>query len=390
MNIWEKVLISNFKSLPYGKLYLILPDKSKFKFDGFKKGPIADLHIKKMNSAKKILTEGSIGFAEEFINGSLTTKNLAKLMDYLAFNNHYIEKKINYSLVFKLFNFLRHLFNKNTKSGAKKNIKSHYDLGNDFYKVWLDSSMTYSSAIFKSETLDLFTAQKNKYNKIINLSEIKNGDNVLEIGCGWGGFIEHTLQKQNCFITATTISDQQYNFVREKIKKLNIESNINLIKKDYREINGLYDKIVSIEMLEGVGYKYWDVYFSKLRRLIKNDGIISLQTITIKDEVFNYYKSNPDFIQKYIFPGGMLPSIAILEKIIIKNSLKIISIDSYYLDYVKTLKMWRDNFENSLPRIKELGFDNKFLRLWSYYLTYCESGFKSKNIDLNQIKIVPI
>ena len=389
MDFWNSILISSLKTLPYGKLTLTLPDGKSYNFIGYKKGPFAELKIKNNNSIKRIMKNGSIGFAEEFVENNIGTNNLSNLIYYFALNNDFIEKKFIYSFAFKFFNFFSHFLKNNSKVGAKNNIKKHYDIGNSFYKKWLDPSMTYSSAIFDNNKIDLLTAQKNKYNKILNLAEIKNEDSVLEIGCGWGGLLEFTSKNYDCNVTGTTISDAQFEFVKKKLSKLKTNK-VNVINKDYRDLKGKFDKIISIEMFEAVGEKYWDTYFKKIRYLIKNNGIISMQLITIKDEAFLNYKKNPDFIQKYIFPGGMLPSLKVLEKIISKNSLTIQSVNSYAEDYCKTLKMWRKNFHNSFNKLQKIGFDDHFFRLWDFYFSYCESGFKSKHIDLKQIKIIPV
>ena len=387
MNFWTSIFISSLKTLPFGQLSLTLPDGKNYNFSGYQKGPSAQLKIKNYDSIKKIMKNGSIGFAEEFVANNISTNNLSALIYYFALNNDFIEKTLLYSLTFKIFNFLNHFWNNNSKIGSKNNIKKHYDIGNSFYQKWLDPSMTYSSAIFNKNNKNLFSAQKNKYDKILNLAEVKNGDNILEIGCGWGGLLEHASKKYNCKITGTTISNAQFEFVKKKLNKLKTNQ-VNVINQDYRDLTGKFDKIISIEMFEAVGEKYWNIYFKKIRNLIKKDGIISIQLITIKDEAFKYYKKNPDFIQKYIFPGGMLPSFEILEKIISKNSLKIKSVNSYANDYSQTLKIWRNNFINSYHTLEKFGFDDNFYRLWNFYLAYCEGGFKSKRVDLKQLKIV--
>ncbi len=389
INFWNNIFITTLRMLPFGSIQLIMPNKKKLLLSGKKNGPKSDIIILKNSSIKKIMTKGSIGLGEEFIKGNIKSSDLSNLMHYLALNNDYVENKIIYSKIFKIINFIRHFLNKNTKYKAKKNIMSHYDLGNIFYKFWLDQSMTYSSAIFENKKMSLYKAQLNKYKKIINLAEINKEDQVLEIGCGWGGFVEFLNKSRECSITATTISNEQYLYTKKRMKKLKIKNNIEILNTDYRDLKGKFDKIVSIEMFEAVGFEYWDIFFKKLKNLIKSNGIITLQIITIKDDVFDYYKKNPDFIQKYIFPGGMLPSFNKLKAIIKNNGLKIESIDSYPNDYAYTLSVWRKNFNRSYPSIKNLGFDQRFHRLWNFYLAYCEGGFKSRHIDLNQIKIKP-
>ncbi len=386
MNIWTKIFVLALNNLKYGKLKLSI-DGNNYLIFGNLLGPNANLDIENTDIIKKILIEGSVAFGEEYVNGNIKTSNLENLLNYFAINNDEVEKNIKYNLLFKIKNKLNHYFNKNTRKGSKKNIHSHYDLGNNFYKIWLDKTMTYSSAIFKNQTDNLQMAQKNKYNQLLNLAEIKDSDEVLEIGSGWGGFVEQITNYFNCKITTTTISEEQYKYVKSKFLKVK-NKNINILKKDYRDLSGQFDKIVSIEMFEAVGREFWEIYFKKLKSLLNQNGIIVLQIITIKDNAFDYYKNNPDFIQKYIFPGGMLPSISVLKKVLENNKLKIIENNNYAEHYAKTLKNWRNNFNASLNEIKNNGFDDRFIRLWNYYLAYCESGFKTKRIGLNQIKIM--
>ena len=386
MNIWIKLFIFALNNLKYGKLKLSI-DEKRHLISGNLPGPNADLKIKNKDIIKKILIQGSVTFGEEYVNGNIKTSNLENLLSYFAVNNDEVEKNIKYNLLFKIKNKLNHYFNKNTKKGSKKNISSHYDLGNNFYKIWLDKSMTYSSAIFKNETDALEIAQKNKYNQLLNLAEIKDGDKVLEIGSGWGGFVSEITSYLNCKITTTTISEEQYKYVKSKFLKIR-NKNLTILKKDYRDLSGQFDKIISIEMFEAVGKEFWNVYFKKLKSLLNQNGIIVLQIITIKDNAFDYYNKNPDFIQKHIFPGGMLPSVNMLKKVLENNKLKIIENNNYAEHYAKTLNNWRNSFNSSLNKIKDNGFDDRFIRLWNYYLAYCESGFKTKRISLNQIKIM--
>jgi len=385
MNIWTKIFVLALNNLKYGNLKLSI-DGNNYFISGKFSGPKADLKIESKNILKKIIFEGSVAFGEEYVNGNIQTSNLENLLSYFATNNDEVEKNIRYNLLFKIKNKLSHYLNRNTKIKSKKNIQSHYDLGNNFYKIWLDKSMTYSSAIFKNKNDNLQIAQINKYAQLLDLAEIQNDDEVLEIGSGWGGFVEQITNYFNCKITTTTISDEQYKYVQSKF--FNIKNkNINILNKDYRDLSGKFDKIISIEMFEAVGKEFWDTYFKKLKSLLNQNGIIVLQIITIKDNAFNYYKKNPDFIQKYIFPGGMLPSVNVLKEILKKNKLKIIENNNYAEHYAKTLNNWRYNFNSSLNEVKNNGFDDKFIRLWNYYLAYCESGFKTQRIGLNQIKI---
>lgn len=308
-------------------------------------------------------------------------------MYYFALNNDQAEATIKISLFKYLFNKLLHIKNKNTETQSKKNISYHYDLGNNFYKFWLDKTMTYSSAIFLKKNESLEKGQINKYSKLANLTSIKKGDKVLEIGCGWGGFSQFLAENYDCDITAITISKEQFSYTTDRIKKAKLNKKVNVVYCDYRNIQGKFDKILSIEMFEAVGKDYWNTFFKKIQSILKPNGIVGLQLITIDDKIYNVYKKNPDFIQKYIFPGGMLPSQKILKELITKNSLKLESVDSYANDYAKTLNIWNQKFNKNWKDIQKLGFDNKFKLMWNYYLSYCEGGFLSKNIDLKQIKI---
>jgi len=247
--------------------------------------------------------------------------------------------------------------------------------------------MTYSSAIFSKQNKSLEEAQIQKYSKLANLAEIKKGDKILEIGCGWGGFSEYLARNYDCDITAITISQEQFNYGKKRIKKARLDKKININYCDYRNIQGKFDKILSIEMFEAVGKNYWETFFKKLKSILSPNGIIGLQLITIDDKIYDTYRKNPDFIQKYIFPGGMLPSDKILKSLISKHSLILENDSSYANDYAKTLNIWKKNFNDNWNKIEKLGFDNKFRLMWNYYLSYCEGGFLSKNIDLKQIKL---
>ena len=247
--------------------------------------------------------------------------------------------------------------------------------------------MTYSSAIFSNQNESLEEAQIRKYSKLANLTSIKKGDKILEIGCGWGGLSQFLAKNYDCDITAITISKEQFNYATERINKAKLNKKVKIIYCDYRNIKGKFDKILSIEMFEAVGKDYWNTFFKKVQSILNPNGIVGLQLITIDNKIYDVYSKNPDFIQKYIFPGGMLPSEKILKSLIAKHSLTLESDYSYANDYAKTLSIWNENFNKNWKKIEKLGFDNKFKLMWNYYLSYCEGGFLSKNIDLKQIKL---
>ena len=387
MNFWEILLLKGIKKFSYGSIQIEFSDGYIENIKAKKPGPKAMLKINKPNAAKEIIQGGSVAFAESYINKDISTDNLTNLIHYCALNNDQAESTFNISILKKIVHKIFHYKNKNTKNQAKKNISFHYDLGNKFYEYWLDKTMTYSSAIFNNKSIELEVAQNNKYKKLAELSAIKNGDQILEIGCGWGGFAEFIGNNYDCNLTAVTISREQYEYTKKRIFDANLSHKIEVLLCDYRNITGKFDKIVSIEMFEAVGKQYWNTFFKKIENILKPKGSISLQLITIDDNIYDVYKTNPDFIQKYIFPGGMLPSDKILKELINKTSLKINSIDSFSKDYAKTLNIWNKEFNKKWDKIEKLGFDENFKLLWNYYLSYCEGGFLSKNIDLKQIKL---
>jgi cyclopropane-fatty-acyl-phospholipid synthase len=387
MNFWDKIFLKGIKKFPYGSLEIEWPNGKSQKIDALHKGPNARLKIVDSNVVREIIQGGSIKFAELYISKRIITNNLTNLMHYCALNNDQAEETFKITIFRYLYNKYLHFKNKNTKIQAKKNISQHYDLGNQFYKYWLDKSMTYSSAIFNAKNDNLELAQNNKYQKLADLTSVKNGDNILEIGCGWGGFSEFLARNYDCKITALTISKEQFKFTTDRMKKANLTSKVTVVFSDYRNIQGKFDKVLSIEMFEAVGREYWKTFFEKIRTILKPNGNVGLQLITIDDKIFNVYKNNPDFIQKYIFPGGMLPSVEALKNIIENTSFRINSINSYSNDYAKTLNIWNKEFNRNWTKIEKLGFDERFKLLWNYYLSYCEGGFLSKNIDLKQINL---
>ena len=387
MNFWDKIFLKGIKKFPYGSLQIEWPDGKSQKIDAIHKGPNAKLKIVDSNVVREIIQGGSIKFAELYISKRIITNNLTNLMHYCALNNDQAEETFKITIFRYLYNKYLHFKNKNTKIQAKKNISQHYDLGNQFYKYWLDKSMTYSSAIFNGKNDNLELAQNNKYQKLADLSSIKKGDNILEIGCGWGGFSEFLAKNYDCQITALTISREQFKFTTERMEKANLTSKVKVVFCDYRNIKGQFDKVLSIEMFEAVGREYWKTFFEKIKTILKPNGNVGLQLITIDDKIYNVYKNNPDFIQKYIFPGGMLPSVEVLKNIIENTSFRINSINSYSNDYAKTLNIWNKEFNRNWTKIEKLGFDERFKLLWNYYLSYCEGGFLSKNIDLKQINL---
>ncbi len=374
----------------FGKISVYYKNKGIFKYSGEFTGPDAKIFIKRKKCLDDFFLKGDLGWAESYIEENWETTNLTDFLEWGAKNFHEFSKFIRGKWYIILQLRLKHFFNRNTKNGSQKNIKFHYDLGNNFYKSWLDKSMTYSSAIFKETRDDLYKGQINKYSNLAQLIDVKSNDKILEVGCGWGGFSEFLAKRYKAKITAITISKKQYESVSEKIFKNKLNENISVKLIDYRDVKEKFDKIVSIEMFEAVGEKYWNDYFRILRDNLNNDGCIGLQTITIEEKFFRKYRKFPDFIQTYIFPGGMLPSIGEMNKVLFSNGLKVDSQFMFGDHYAKTLEFWRGSFERSWENIKKMGFNNTFKRMWNYYLSYCQGGFQSGNINVGQFLIKKI
>ena len=382
-----KLFFSVLSQGKYGSISVYYEKKKIFFHRGVLPGPSAQIRLLKKKCLDDFFLKGDLGWAESYIESNWESSNLSDFLEWGAKNFHEFSKYIRGKWFIILYLRLKHYLNRNSKIGSKKNISFHYDLGNSFYEKWLDKSMTYSSGMFKKESDDLYNAQLNKYRNLAKITDIKNNDKVLEVGCGWGGFSCFLAKNFSADVTAITISKKQYEKVKEKVFKEKLTEKINVKLTDYREIKGLYDKIVSIEMFEAVGEKYWSKYFEVLGNNLKYNGAIGLQTITIEDKFFKKYRKFPDFIQTYIFPGGMLPSIEEMSKVLKSKGLSIEKKQMFGNDYAKTLKMWSKSFENSWENIKKEGFNDAFRRMWRYYLGYCEGGFKSGNINVGQFLI---
>ena len=371
----------------YGSIEVFYKNELVFSYNGELEGPRAMVTLVNKKCLDDFFLKGDLGWAESYIEKNWESSNLSDFLEWGAKNFHEFSKYIRGKWFIILYLRIKHYLNKNSRSGSKKNISFHYDLGNSFYEKWLDKSMTYSSAMFEKQTDDLFKAQINKYSNLAKITNIRNKDKVLEIGCGWGGFSSYLAKNFSADVTAITISKKQYEKVKEKVFKDKLADKVKVQLIDYREIKGQYDKIVSIEMFEAVGERYWSKYFEILKNNLKNNGSIGLQTITIEDKFFKKYRKFPDFIQTYIFPGGMLPSVEEMTKILKSNGLFIKEQRMFGNDYARTLKLWSRSFEGSWEKIKKEGFNETFRRMWRYYLGYCEGGFKSGNINVGQFLI---
>ena len=385
-NFSDKIVFKILKDIEYGYLEITKHNGELLKF-GDPQSPLkAILKIKKPNFTFNLIKDGSIGFAESYMRDEFETDNLSNLIEITA-RNIKIIYKFSGLLDFPMINYLRNKLVKNTRARSKENISKHYDLGNEFFALWLDKTLTYSSAIFDERNKDLSNAQNNKYQKLIDLIKPNNGDKILEIGCGWGGFAEYLGKKYDVKLDCITISKKQFEYAKKRMHECGLNEKVNIEIKDYRDLKDKYNSIASIEMIEAVGQNYLESYFKTIKNNLSNDGRAAIQAITIDDSMFDRYKTKQDFIQKYIFPGGFLPSKGIIDKYVSENGLTIKSYDSYADHYSNTLVMWKNEFNKKWDLIKKQGFDLTFKRMWEFYLSYCEAGFKSKNIDLIQFSL---
>ena len=385
--ISENFILDKLKSIQGGSLNLKNYNQET-KFFGESSGIVkADIVVHNPKFYFNILKGGSTGLAECYVRDEFSTSDLTSLIELTARN---IDLTYRFSGVLNtrfLKNLFRNLFYSNTRSKSKEYISKHYDLGNEFFSIWLDKTLTYSSAIYDKPNDNLANAQLNKYNKLIDFIKPKSGDKILEIGCGWGGFAEHLAKNHDVKLDCITISRKQLDFTKKRIFNAGLNEKVDVKFLDYRDLKSKYDSIASIEMIEAVGEKYLDKYFSTIKANLKPGGIGAIQAIIIKDELFDRYRKNEDFIQKYIFPGGFLPSLHSIKSHCKQSGLELIRYNSYGTHYSNTLKEWRNNFSRSWNDIAKQGFDLSFKKIWDFYFSYCEAGFKSKNIDLIQFSI---
>ena len=379
------VLLAIFSRLQFGHLVVTLPDGSVHGFKGVEPGPHAEMTIRDMATVSRILSDGKMGFCEAVMDGQIDSRCMSDLIELAVLHNSMLSKHMaaNFRRRFGLRLF--HGFRKNSRSGAARNISCHYDLGNDFYAAWLDRTMTYSSAVFQSESDDLADAQTNKYRRLADLADIGPEDHVLEIGCGWGGFAKYAIEERGARVTGITISREQHDFALKRLAEAGLADRGEVKLIDYRDLTGRFDKIVSIEMFEAVGQAYWETYFRAVSSLLKDGGRAVLQAIMIEDNAFDEYVREPDFIQRYIFPGGMLPSMPRLEQPVAKAGLRLVEEKGFGEHYARTLAEWRDRFQAAWPELAKGRFDTRFRRMWGLYLSYCEGGFRAGMIDVKHL-----
>ena len=374
--------------LQIGSLIVQEPNGRRFFFNGQNPGPHAQLIIHDWTFVNMVIQEGDVGVGEAFMAGHWSSPDITTFLELFCLNRDAVLQALHGRPLARLFLQVRHWLNTNTRKGAKRNISAHYDLGNAFYREWLDPSMTYSSALFDGKTNDLEAAQKLKYASLARETDIQAGHSVLEIGCGWGGFAEFIGKEIGAKVKALTISREQFDYASERIFKAGLNEKVDVVFQDYRDERGQFDRIASIEMFEAVGERYWPTYFGQLANCLKPGGRAGLQIITIQDRMFQDYRRSTDFIQRHVFPGGMLPPPAKLAEIGKKLGLDLAEQRIFGQDYARTLLEWRERFREAWPRISPLGFDERFKRLWEFYLHYCEAGFRSGNIDVRQMVYV--
>ena len=390
----RKTVLSLLKRLTLGRI-TIIEKGQQFVFGEESKQPSLQtaITVKHPRFYTRIFFGGSIGAAEAYMEGLWSADNLTIVMRIMAINQKAFEdmEKGLARLTAPIYKFY-HLVRKNTKVGSRKNILAHYDLGNDFYSLFLDETMTYSCGIFEREKSSLKDASAAKYDRLCKKLMLKPGNRVLEIGTGWGGFAVHAARNYGVHVTTTTISDQQHRFTQNRIKAAGLDDQISLIKKDYRDLSGKFDKLVSIEMIEAVGHHYYKTFFEICSRLLNNDGMMAIQAITIGDHIFDRHKRSVDFIKRYIFPGGCIPSITAISNAIAKaTDLRMIHLEDITPHYARTLREWRRRFFANIDKVRDRGYPEMFIRMWEYYLCYCEGGFAERYIgDVQMLFAKPL
>jgi cyclopropane-fatty-acyl-phospholipid synthase len=381
LDILHKVSQLLVRNISVGGLTLMTPDGEAIQHRGPFDGPKAVIYVHRWRVIRRLLLEGNIGFAKAYFDGDWTTSDIAALIDLAARNRSAFLGTIEGSLPVRLVNRWRHTRRANTPRGSRRNIMDHYDLGNEFFALWLDREMNYSSAMFEHSDLTLEAAQDAKQDFILDQLALSGGEQVLEIGCGWGSLAERLIRR-GCNVTALTLSPAQRDYTIQRLANAGLSDRADIRLQDYRDLTGKFDRIVSIEMLEAVGRRFWPTYFDLLRERLVENGLAAIQVITIEDDRFRSYESASDFIQRYIFPGGMLPSASLLRHHISRASLDLVASRAFGTSYATTLAEWSRRFRKAWPTIELLGFDQRFKRMWDYYLGYCEGGFRSGATDV--------
>lgn len=384
----ERRFAHMLEALQLGTLDVKFPSGASLTFTGAQSRDQAllkaSVHIHSWRAIMRTLKGGSLGLAESYLDGEWSSPNLTALLSLLLANETPLESQLSNSWITSIAHRLQQFANRNSRRGSRRNIAYHYDLGNAFYELWLDPSMTYSAALYDDANSTLEAAQRNKYRRLAEAVGIAPGDHVLEIGCGWGGFAEFAAGELGCRVTGLTLSSEQLAFAQARIARAGLADHVDLHLRDYREQHGRFDRIISIEMLEAVGIEYWPTYFSKVAQLLKPGGTAGIQVIIIEDHRFEVYRRGVDFIQKYIFPGGVLPTDQALKRQFVSAGLALVDQLNFGEGYRKTLAEWDQAFSANIPAVLSLNYDERFIRMWQFYLAYCEAGFKQGSIDVAQ------
>ncbi len=374
----SRMLLSRIK---IGTLTIVTPSGMRLSHGGGN-GPDGVMILHRWRTLRRLLFEGDVSFAEAYMDGDWDSPDLPALIELAGRNMPTLTDAIDGTWLKRLRHRLIHRLNANTRRGSRRNITHHYDLGNDFYRLWLDDGMSYSSALYSDPSLTLEAAQTAKQERAIALLGVTGGERVLEIGCGWGGLAEKLVRDAGCRVTGVTLSPAQLDYASNRLAAPEVKPHSDLRLQDYRDVDGAFDRIVSIEMMEAVGEAYWPSYFGALRERLRPGGVAVIQAITISEDLFDGYRRCPDFIQRYIFPGGMLPTLSEIRRQTVRAELVLRSMETFGASYARTLAEWRRRFHAAWPEIQRQGFDGRFRRMWDYYLGYCEGGFRAGNIDV--------
>ena len=381
---WFAASFEVLRGIELGRVDIALPDGRVFRVEGGA-GPTARLDVREPELFARVAREGELGFCEAYMDGWWDTPDLQALLDVLLSSKNWVKRNHPLAAVVRVYTRARHWMNRNTRDRARRNISYHYDLGNAFYGRWLDETMTYSSALFEDRAEALAAAQRRKYASVCDRVGAAPGSEILEIGCGWGGFAEFAAKERGAKVRGLTISREQHDFAKERMFRQGLNERVEIVMRDYRDERDRFDGVASIEMFEAVGEKYWPVYFDAVRERLKPGARATLQVITVADSLFPTYRKTVDFIQKYIFPGGMLPSPTALRAEIERAGLRFVGSIEFGQSYSETLRRWHAAFENAWEEIRPLGFDERFRRMWVLYLTSCAAAFEGGTTDVTQV-----
>ena len=384
---WFAAVFATLRGLETGAAEFRLPDGRLFRAEGRRPGPLAQVEVHDPRLFARMIRDGEMGFAEAYLDGWWDSPDLQAVLDVALLNNRAVSRRFGGARAMRLLRRVQHWTRRNTRSQARRNIAAHYDLGNDFYAEWLDESMTYSAALFETGAEATEAAQQAKYAALLDAIDPPEGGHVLEIGCGWGGFAEYAAKARGLRVTALTLSAEQKAYAEARMARAGLSDRVQIALRDYRDETGVYDGVASIEMFEAVGEKYWPVYFDALRARLKPGARAGLQVITIADELFDEYRRGMDFVQKYIFPGGMLPSPSRLQAEARSAGLRVDATTEFGSSYAETLRRWRARFHDGWPRIEPMGFDDRFRRMWDFYLASCASCFMAGATDVAHIRV---